>query len=151
MTTEIAALADLLGLFPPGSRVDPDGELVVGGCRLADLAATCGTPLYLIEEAAVRAQVDRMTGSGEFSRSPRRFSRPVGAVGLAFSTGWMDLPGIPVARFALKLLIPGPLRRSRELLPPLPCKFGFPVADTSPRMPERQWYAGTGEVWKKDR
>ncbi|HEV2936405.1 MAG TPA: diaminopimelate decarboxylase [Streptosporangiaceae bacterium] len=59
MTTEIAALADLLGLFPPGSRVDPDGELVVGGCRLADLAATCGTPLYLIEEAAVRVQVDR--------------------------------------------------------------------------------------------
>ena len=58
MTSDIA-LADLLGLFPPGSRVDPDGELVVGGCRLADLAATWGTPLYLIEEAAVRAQVER--------------------------------------------------------------------------------------------
>jgi diaminopimelate decarboxylase len=59
VTTEIAALADLLGLFPPGSRVDPDGELVVGGCRLADLAATWSTPLYLIDEAAVRAEVDR--------------------------------------------------------------------------------------------
>ena len=30
---------DILDLFPPGSAVDPDGELVVGGCRLADLAA----------------------------------------------------------------------------------------------------------------
>ena len=59
MTTEIAAAGDLLGLFPPGSRVDPDGELVVGGCRLADLAAAWGTPLYVVEEAAVRAQVRR--------------------------------------------------------------------------------------------
>ncbi len=51
--------ADLLGLFPPGSTVGPDGELLVGGCRLADLAARWGTPLYVIEEGAVRAQVRR--------------------------------------------------------------------------------------------
>ena len=51
--------ADLLGLFPPGSTVDPDGELVVGGCRLADPAARWGTPLYVIEDGAVRAQVRR--------------------------------------------------------------------------------------------
>jgi diaminopimelate decarboxylase len=50
---------DVLGLFPPGSRVDGDGELVVGGCRLADLAADWGTPLYVIDEAGVRAQVRR--------------------------------------------------------------------------------------------
>jgi diaminopimelate decarboxylase len=56
---EIADTADLLGLFPPGSRVDPDGELVVGGCRLADLAAEWGTPLYVLDEAAIRAQVGR--------------------------------------------------------------------------------------------
>jgi diaminopimelate decarboxylase len=59
VTTETTALADLLGLFPPGSSVDLDGELVVGGCRLADLAAAWGTPLYVIEEDAVRAQVRR--------------------------------------------------------------------------------------------
>ena len=70
MTTDTAAIADLLGLFPPASRVDPDGELVVGGCRLADLAATWGTPLYLIEEAAVRAQVDRFRRALE-ARWPR--------------------------------------------------------------------------------
>jgi len=59
VTSDLAAAADLLGLFPPGSTVDPDGELVVGGCRLADLAAQWGTPLYVIEDGAVRAQVRR--------------------------------------------------------------------------------------------
>jgi diaminopimelate decarboxylase len=59
VTADLAAAADLLGLFPPGSTVDPDGELAVGGCRLADLAARWGTPLYVIEEGAVRAQVRR--------------------------------------------------------------------------------------------
>jgi len=55
-TDEAAAL---LGLFPPGSRLDNDGELVVGGCRLADLAATWGTPLYVLDDQAVAAQVRR--------------------------------------------------------------------------------------------
>ena len=39
--------------------MDADGELVVGGCRLADLAAEWGTPLYVIDEAGVRGQVRR--------------------------------------------------------------------------------------------
>ena len=59
MTTDTTALPDILGLFPPGSRLDPDGQLVVGGCRLADLADTWGTPLFVIDEAGVRAQVRR--------------------------------------------------------------------------------------------
>ena len=59
MTTETSSRPDILGLFPPGSRVDTDGELVVGGCRLADLAGTWGTPLLVIDEAGVRAQVRR--------------------------------------------------------------------------------------------
>lgn len=58
MTTDLPAAA-LLGLFPPGSTVDTDGELSVGGCRLADLAAEWGTPLYVIAEGGVRAQVRR--------------------------------------------------------------------------------------------
>jgi diaminopimelate decarboxylase len=59
VTTDATAVTDLLGLFPPGSSVDPDGELVVGGCRLADLAAAWGTPLYVVEEDALRARVRR--------------------------------------------------------------------------------------------
>jgi diaminopimelate decarboxylase len=65
--TDTAAAADILELFPPGSAVSPDGELVVGGCRLADLAARWGTPLYVVAEDAVRSQV-------------RRFRRALGAV-----------------------------------------------------------------------
>jgi diaminopimelate decarboxylase len=57
--TTTATTADLLGLFPPGSSTDPDGELVVAGCRLADLAARWGTPLYVVADDAVRAQVRR--------------------------------------------------------------------------------------------
>jgi diaminopimelate decarboxylase len=60
MTVETTAAAELLGLFPPGSRVDADGELVVAGCRLADLADAWGTPLYVVDETAVRAQVRRL-------------------------------------------------------------------------------------------
>jgi len=59
VTAETTARADLLGLFPPGSTVAPDGELVVAGCRLADLADTWGTPLYVVDEAGLRAQVRR--------------------------------------------------------------------------------------------
>ncbi len=59
MTTTAGSTTELLGLFPPGARVDADGELVVGGCRLADLAAEWGTPLYVIDEAGVRGQVRR--------------------------------------------------------------------------------------------
>jgi len=59
MPADTTAAADILGLFPPGSAVDPDGELVVGGCRLADLAAHWGTPLFVVAEEAVRSQVRR--------------------------------------------------------------------------------------------
>jgi diaminopimelate decarboxylase len=72
VTTDTTSRPDILGLFPPGSRVDADGELVVGGCRLADLAGTWGTPLLVIDEAGVRAQVrrfrDALAGSWERSR-----------------------------------------------------------------------------------
>ncbi len=59
MHADITAAANVLGLYPPGSTVDPDSELVVGGYRLADLAAAWGTQLYIVEEDAVRSQVRR--------------------------------------------------------------------------------------------
>src|SRR3954454_2325332 len=45
----------VLGLFPPGSRID-DGVLSVGGCRLDVLAAEFGTPVMVVAEDAVRQQ-----------------------------------------------------------------------------------------------
>src|SRR5580692_2984321 len=64
---ETAAEAELLSLFPPGSRLDADGELVVGGCRLADLAAAWGTPLYVLDDEAVSEQVRRFRHALELS------------------------------------------------------------------------------------
>lgn len=44
----------LLDLFPGGSTVDPDGTLVVGGCRVDDLAREFGTPAIVVDETALR-------------------------------------------------------------------------------------------------
>ena len=53
MRTEPTA-DDLLDLFPPGSRLDGDGTLMVGGCRLDDVAAEFGTPAIVVAEDALR-------------------------------------------------------------------------------------------------
>jgi diaminopimelate decarboxylase len=47
-------VSDVLELFPPGAGVDTDGELVVGRCRLRDLAAEFGTTAYVVDEGALR-------------------------------------------------------------------------------------------------
>jgi diaminopimelate decarboxylase len=44
----------VLGLFPPGSLLDGDGALTVGGCRLDDVAAQFGTPAIVVSEDALR-------------------------------------------------------------------------------------------------
>ena len=45
---------DLVGLFPPGTSLDGDGTLVVGGCRLDDIAHDYGTPVLVVDEVALR-------------------------------------------------------------------------------------------------
>jgi diaminopimelate decarboxylase len=47
-------VAELLSLFPPGSAVDADGTLAVGGCRADDVAAEFGTPVLVVAERALR-------------------------------------------------------------------------------------------------
>ncbi len=44
-------------LLAEGSFVDRNGEIVVGGCQLSDLATKYETPLYVIDEGALRARV----------------------------------------------------------------------------------------------
>jgi diaminopimelate decarboxylase len=48
------ATDQLLGLFPPGSRLDDDGALTVGGVRLDDVAEEFGTPAIVVSEDALR-------------------------------------------------------------------------------------------------
>lgn len=42
-------------LAPVSAEVDAEQQLWVGGCRLADLAAHYGTPLYVLDETTLRA------------------------------------------------------------------------------------------------
>jgi diaminopimelate decarboxylase len=53
---------DVLSLFPPGSSLQEDGMLAVGGCRADELAGEFGTPVLVVAERAL-------------SCSPRRRSR----------------------------------------------------------------------------
>ncbi|MFN5163122.1 MAG: diaminopimelate decarboxylase [Cyanobacteriota bacterium] len=49
------ALSPNRNLTPITTRLDAEGRLEVGGCRLSDLARTYGTPLYVLDEATLRA------------------------------------------------------------------------------------------------
>ena len=46
--------AVVVALFPPGSVVDSDGVLTVGGCRLDDVATEFGTPVMVVDANALR-------------------------------------------------------------------------------------------------
>ena len=47
-------MSELLDLLPPGSATDAGGMLIIGGCRVDDLAAEFGTPVMLVAEEALR-------------------------------------------------------------------------------------------------
>src|SRR5262245_1546010 len=49
----------LLALFPDTTHLAEDGSLVVGGCRLDDVADEFGTPVYVVDEASLRDQAQR--------------------------------------------------------------------------------------------
>ena len=49
-------MVNRLPLFPPGSELNQQGHLVIGGCDTVALAAEFGTPLYLFEEDALRTK-----------------------------------------------------------------------------------------------
>src|SRR5262245_35606105 len=62
-------LADLLALFPETTRLADDGTLVVGGCRLDEVAAEFGTPVYVVDEESLRGRARRYR-EGLASRRP---------------------------------------------------------------------------------
>jgi len=43
-------------VFPDTAEVDSRGQLVLGGCRAADLAEEHGTPVYVLDEVTIRAR-----------------------------------------------------------------------------------------------
>ncbi len=75
---------ELVGLFPPGTSLDADGMLVVGGCRLDDLAHEHGTPVLVVDEVALRQRARSYLAAAD---------QPL--VGLA---GGLRVQGVPVDR-----------------------------------------------------
>ncbi|QEY31142.1 diaminopimelate decarboxylase [Synechococcus sp. RSCCF101] len=53
--TDLDASSPNRNLAPITACLDDDGALIVGGCRLSDLAERYGTPLYVLDEATLRA------------------------------------------------------------------------------------------------
>jgi diaminopimelate decarboxylase len=45
-----------MSLLPDTARVEPDGALSIGGCRIDSLTAEFGTPLFVYDEAHLRAR-----------------------------------------------------------------------------------------------
>jgi diaminopimelate decarboxylase len=45
-----------LSLLPDTAKVLPDGSLSIGGCSVLDLVAEFGTPLFIYDEAHLRAR-----------------------------------------------------------------------------------------------
>ena len=43
-------------LLPDTARIESDGSLSIGGCRVDELAERHGTPLFVYDEAHVRAR-----------------------------------------------------------------------------------------------
>jgi diaminopimelate decarboxylase len=56
VTVTSPTATDLLDLFPPGATRAEDGTIVVGGCRLDEIAERYGTPAYVVDEGSLRAR-----------------------------------------------------------------------------------------------
>jgi diaminopimelate decarboxylase len=67
MTDSASQVDDLLALFPDTAELDTGGSLTVGGCRLRDVADDFATPVYVVDEVAMRNQAQRYV-SGLTSR-----------------------------------------------------------------------------------
>ncbi|MFB7662390.1 diaminopimelate decarboxylase [Kitasatospora sp. NPDC056138] len=57
--TPASAQNRLLTLFPQGTAVAEGGELLIGGCRVTELAERYGTPALLVDETALRTRARR--------------------------------------------------------------------------------------------
>ncbi len=51
---ENSTAPEILQLFPADTQLDEDGMIMVGGCRLGDIAAEFGTPTMVVDESALR-------------------------------------------------------------------------------------------------
>ena len=46
----------MVSIFPSNAK-RIDGELEIGGCRVSDIAARCGTPIFILDESDLKARI----------------------------------------------------------------------------------------------
>jgi diaminopimelate decarboxylase len=49
----------IISLFPSGTRLNENNELLIGGCSASDLVSTFGTPALIVDESALRDRARR--------------------------------------------------------------------------------------------
>ena len=49
----------IISLFPSGTRLNENKELLIGGCLASELVSTFGTPALIIDESALRDRARR--------------------------------------------------------------------------------------------
>lgn len=140
---ETAPDESVLQVFPWGTSRDVDGTLVVGGCRVDDVALEYGTPTYLVDEWALRRQARRFV-SGLASRRPGSAvafaskAFPASAVTrLLHDEGcWVDVAGRGELLLALhggvepsRILVHGNAKTDDELRLAVDAKVGLIVVD----------------------
>ena len=79
-----------LDLLPDSATVNNDGSLSIGGCSVADLAEQYGTPLFVYDEAHLRARCREAVAAFGVPSFDNIFGTAVASVlwpGHAFSKG----------------------------------------------------------------
>jgi diaminopimelate decarboxylase len=92
-------------LWPETAKRDPQGQLWIGGVAAGDLAREFGTPLYVFDEATIRAQCRRYAGALA-AEHPRGQVAYAGKAGL----NWALLQIIREERLALDVVSAGELQ-----------------------------------------
>ncbi|AQA04571.1 diaminopimelate decarboxylase [Mycobacterium sp. MS1601] len=139
----MTATPQVLDLFAPGSGLDTDGTLVVGGCRLDDLAEQFGTPVMVLDEQALRQRArDYLTAfASRWSRVEVAFASkafPCTAVQrlMAQEGLWLDVAGGGEIHTALaagadpaRMLLHGNAKTDEELELAVRAGVGLVVVD----------------------
>lgn len=104
----------LAAVLPPNTRVDDDGALVIGGCRVDDLADRFGTPLFVYDEAGLRERIAEYVAA--FAAQPldtvvvyasKAFPTVAMAALVADSPMWIDVSTLGELEAALRGGVPG--------------------------------------------
>jgi diaminopimelate decarboxylase len=157
----IPAQADaVIGLFPPGTRTDNDGTLMIGGCRLDGVAEQFGTPAIVVSEEALRQRARDYLRSFR-SRWPRcdvafaSKSFPCTAVqrvmveeGLSIDVagGGEILTAIKAGADPARLVLHGNAKSDEELTLAVQCGVGLVVVDNFDDIDRLERIVGSGHL-----